>query len=81
MVSLIGAIKRNQQHAPSKLPIPLSYAAILGTLTIGTSTNLIINSFVEDAGFQVWGSLTYIDRFICTVWRHVDPDPFELFTA
>lgn len=48
----IGAIKRNQQHAPSKLLIPLSYAAILGgTLTlIGTSTNLIINSFVEDAG-------------------------------
>ena len=52
VVSLIGAIKRNQQHAPSKLLIPLSYTAILGgTLTlIGTSTNLIINSFVEDAG-------------------------------
>ncbi len=52
VVSLIGAIKRNRQHAPSKLLIPLSYAAILGgTLTlIGTSTNLIINSFVEDAG-------------------------------
>ncbi|TKF05298.1 SLC13 family permease [Vibrio kanaloae] len=52
VVSLIGAIKRNQQHAPSQLLIPLSYAAILGgTLTlIGTSTNLIINSFVEDAG-------------------------------
>nr|WP_275440663.1 SLC13 family permease [Vibrio sp. Of7-15] len=52
VVSLIGAIKRNQRHAPSKLLIPLSYTAILGgTLTlIGTSTNLIINSFVEDAG-------------------------------
>ncbi len=52
MVSLIGAIKRNRQHAPSKLLIPLSYASIFGgTLTlIGTSTNLIINSFVEDAG-------------------------------
>ncbi|HAS6051729.1 SLC13 family permease [Vibrio vulnificus] len=52
VVSLIGAIKRNRQHAPSKLLIPLSYAAIFGgTLTlIGTSTNLIINSFVEDAG-------------------------------
>ena len=35
-----------------RLLIPLSYAAILGgTLTlIGTSTNLIINSFVESAG-------------------------------
>lgn len=52
VVSMIGAVKRNQQHAPSKLLIPLSYAAIFGgTLTlIGTSTNLIINSFVEDAG-------------------------------
>ncbi len=52
VVSLIGAIKRNQKHPPSRLLIPLSYAAILGgTLTlIGTSTNLIINSFVVDAG-------------------------------
>lgn len=52
VVSLIGAVKRNQRHAPSRLLLPLSYTAILGgTLTlIGTSTNLIINSFVEDAG-------------------------------
>ncbi|MGF1702665.1 SLC13 family permease [Photobacterium makurazakiensis] len=57
VVSLIGAIKRNQRHAPSRLLIPLSYAAILGgTLTlIGTSTNLIINSFVEDAGLPSLG--------------------------
>ncbi|MGR5267517.1 SLC13 family permease [Vibrio astriarenae] len=57
VVSLIGAIKRNRKHAPSKLLIPLSYAAILGgTLTlIGTSTNLIINSFVEDAGLPSLG--------------------------
>lgn len=57
VVSLIGAIKRNQQHAPSKLLLPLSYAAILGgTLTlIGTSTNLIVNSFVEDAGLPSLG--------------------------
>ncbi|NIY84972.1 SLC13 family permease [Vibrio hepatarius] len=57
VISLISAIKRNQQHAPSKLLIPLSYTAILGgTLTlIGTSTNLIINSFVEDAGLPSLG--------------------------
>lgn len=57
VVSLIGAVKRNQTHAPSKLLIPLSYAAILGgTLTlIGTSTNLIINSFVVDAGLPSLG--------------------------
>ncbi|WP_413113991.1 SLC13 family permease [Thaumasiovibrio sp. DFM-14] len=57
VLSLIGAIKRNQRHAPSRLLLPLSYAAILGgTLTlIGTSTNLIINSFVEDAGLPSLG--------------------------
>ncbi len=57
VVALIGAIKRNQQHAPSRLLIPLSYTAILGgTLTlIGTSTNLIINSFVEGAGLPGLG--------------------------
>lgn len=57
VVSLIGAIKRNQQHSPSRLLIPLSYAAILGgTLTlIGTSTNLIINSFVVDVGLPSLG--------------------------
>lgn len=57
VVSLIGAIKRNNSHAPSRLLIPLSYAAILGgTLTlIGTSTNLIINSFVVDAGLPSLG--------------------------
>lgn len=64
VVSLIGAIKRNQSHAPSRLLIPLSYTAILGgTLTlIGTSTNLIINSFVVDAGLPSLGFFapTYI---------------------
>ncbi len=57
VVSLIGAIKRNQQHPPSRLLIPLSYSAILGgTLTlIGTSTNLIINSFVENVGLPSLG--------------------------
>ncbi|MGB2078934.1 MAG: SLC13 family permease [Vibrio sp.] len=57
VVALIGAIKRNPTHPPSKLLIPLSYAAILGgTLTlIGTSTNLIINSFVVDAGLPSLG--------------------------
>lgn len=57
VASLIGAVKRNQRHSPSKLLLPLSYAAILGgTLTlIGTSTNLIVNSFVVDAGLEPIG--------------------------
>ena len=52
VVSLIGAIKRNQQHAPSKLLIPLSYAAIFGgTLTlVGTSTNILMSGVAQEAG-------------------------------
>jgi len=57
VASLIGVLKRNQYHSPSKLLLPLSYTAILGgTLTlIGTSTNLIVNSFVVDAGLKPIG--------------------------
>ncbi|RYV03749.1 SLC13 family permease [Shewanella sp. OPT22] len=54
VASLIGPIQRNQSHAASKLLLPLNYATILGgTLTlIGTSTNLIVNSFVEHSGLE-----------------------------
>lgn len=57
VASLIGVVRRNQAHAPAKLLLPLNYAAILGgTLTlIGTSTNLIVNSFVENAGLPSLG--------------------------
>ncbi|MEL4429664.1 SLC13 family permease [Shewanella mangrovisoli] len=57
VASLIGVVRRNQAHAPTKLLLPLNYAAILGgTLTlIGTSTNLIVNSFVENAGLPALG--------------------------
>ena len=52
VASLIGSVKQNQYHAASKLLIPLSYAAILGgTVTlIGTSTNLIVDSFLLEEG-------------------------------
>ncbi|MCB5250047.1 MAG: SLC13 family permease [Candidatus Cloacimonetes bacterium] len=48
VASMISVVNKNKFHAPSKLLLPLSYAAIFGgTITlIGTSTNLLINSFM-----------------------------------
>ncbi|GAB2885641.1 SLC13 family permease [Microbulbifer echini] len=52
VAALASSIKAQRRHPAGKLLLPLSYAAILGgTLTlIGTSTNLIVNSFVLDRG-------------------------------
>ncbi|AVF94005.1 MULTISPECIES: SLC13 family permease [Vibrio diabolicus subgroup] len=58
--TMIAPIRANALHPASKLLLPLSFAAILGgTLTlIGTSTNLIVNSMVLDAGLP---SLSFFD--------------------
>lgn len=50
VAGLANVLRRSEFHASSRLLLPLSYAAILGgTLTlIGTSTNLIVSSFLED---------------------------------
>ena len=69
----------HQYHmSPSKLLIPLSYAAIMGgTLTlVGTSTNLIVNSiFIENGGsslgmfeFAKYGWITLIVGLIYVLW-------------
>lgn len=54
VASFMGIIKNNRFQSPSKLLIPLSYFAIVGgTITlIGTSTNLIVNSFVVQNGME-----------------------------
>ncbi|OZB15632.1 MAG: hypothetical protein B7X58_06260 [Marinobacter sp. 34-60-7] len=60
MIPAVHAWSRKIGIAPSKLMIPLSYAAILGgTLTlIGTSTNLVVNgqyqTLTGDAGFGLF---------------------------
>jgi len=55
--ALLGVIARQKHIAPSRLLIPLSYASVLGGVTtlVGTSTNLVVNSFAVEAGLPPIG--------------------------
>ncbi|EOV0104104.1 SLC13 family permease [Vibrio vulnificus] len=61
VATLMGAVKRNQEHPAQKLLLPLSYFAILGgTLTlIGTSTNLVVNALLVDTDLPSLNFLTF----------------------
>ncbi len=63
VATLAQTVRTNRHHPASRLLIPLSYAAILGgTMTlIGTSTNLIVSSFLEDVTGQ---SLAFFDFIV-----------------
>jgi di/tricarboxylate transporter len=52
VASLLGPLRMTRQHAPSRLLLPMCYAATLGgTLTlVGTSTNLLVNSLMVGRG-------------------------------
>lgn len=54
-------LSRRLHISPSKILLPMSYAAIVGgTLTlIGTSTNLIVNAFVIGAGLPALGMFEF----------------------
>jgi di/tricarboxylate transporter len=60
-IPLVMKLCRRLQLSPSKVLMPLSYASILGgTLTlIGTSTNLLVNSVVEESGQRPLGMFEF----------------------
>jgi di/tricarboxylate transporter len=54
MVPNIELWARRHGISPSRLLMPLSYAAVLGGVitVLGTSTNLVVNGFLSDAGLE-----------------------------
>ena len=57
VAAFLNMVSRQKRIAPSKLLLPLSYAAILGGITtlVGTSTNLVVNSLAINAGLPALG--------------------------
>lgn len=55
--TLLGPLTRQSRIPPSRVLLPLSYAAILGGITtlVGTSTNLVVNSLAVNAGLPAMG--------------------------
>ena len=53
VASLLGPLKGNREHSPSRLLMPMCFAASLGGILtlVGTSTNLLVNSLL--AGRQM----------------------------
>lgn len=79
VAAFLGAISRQKSIAPSRLLIPLSYASILGGITtlVGTSTNLVVNSFtLSNTGselgmfqFTLVGVPVALLSFLVLLWR------------
>lgn len=61
VAAFLGMVSRQKRIPPSKLLIPLSYASILGGIVtlVGTSTNLVVNSFAINAGLPPLGMFQF----------------------
>ena len=57
VATLMGSLSKQPGIYISRFLLPLSYASIAGGMMtmVGTSTNLIVNSFVEQAGLEPFG--------------------------
>lgn len=62
MIPYVTDWSKRKGVSPSKLLIPLSYAAILGGMItlIGTSTNLVLNGFLEQNGAPLFGFFDFV---------------------
>jgi di/tricarboxylate transporter len=78
MIPAVNDFAKSQRIAPSKLMIPLSYAAILGgTMTlIGTSTNLVVQSML----FKEVAKQEQQERGGATIAPHHKVAPLSMFT-
>ena len=86
MIPIIIQVARRLSVAPSRLLIPLSYAAILGgTLTlIGTSTNLLVDGVARGRGLEPFGIFEILPlglvqvtlglSYLALVARHLLPE-------
>ena len=62
VASLVGPLRQTRTHAPSRLLLPMCFAASLGGILtlVGTSTNLLVNSLMIGRGMP---SLHIFDLF------------------
>lgn len=59
--AFLGVVTKQRLIAPSKVLIPLSYASLFGGIItlVGTSTNLVVNSFTVSAGLPALGMFQF----------------------
>jgi di/tricarboxylate transporter len=67
LIPLVLSVCRDTKIAPSRLLIPISFAALFGgTCTlIGTSTNILVSSIAEKSGLQPFGMFEFSLPALC----------------